>query len=51
MIDPEDEYLRLAEAVGGQVVALGADGVRLNPFDLPPRYRPRGSGDGLESAC
>lgn len=35
VIDPEDEYVRLAETVGGQVVALGADGVRLNPFELP----------------
>ncbi|MBD0741677.1 conjugal transfer protein TraC [Streptomyces sp. CBMA152] len=35
VIDPEDEYVRLAESVGGQVIALGADGVRLNPFDLP----------------
>ncbi|MEV8023040.1 ATP-binding protein [Streptomyces sp. NPDC086554] len=35
VIDPEDEYVRLAQAVGGQVIALGADGVRLNPFDLP----------------
>ncbi|MFI1736537.1 VirB4 family type IV secretion system protein [Streptomyces sioyaensis] len=35
VIDPEDEYVRLAEAVGGTVIALGADGVRLNPFDLP----------------
>ncbi|WP_267244532.1 VirB4 family type IV secretion system protein [Streptomyces sp. PR69] len=35
VIDPEDEYVRLAETVGGQVVALGADGVRVNPFDLP----------------
>ncbi|GAA2662927.1 VirB4 family type IV secretion system protein [Streptomyces vastus] len=36
VIDPEDEYVRLAETVGGHVIALGADGVRLNPFDLPP---------------
>ncbi|MFE3646426.1 VirB4 family type IV secretion system protein [Streptomyces sp. NPDC059152] len=36
VIDPEDEYVRLAETVGGTVIALGADGVRLNPFDLPP---------------
>ncbi|KPC61333.1 conjugal transfer protein TraC [Streptomyces chattanoogensis] len=36
VIDPEDEYVRLAETVGGHVVALGADGVRLNPFDIPP---------------
>ncbi|MEU6509719.1 conjugal transfer protein TraC [Streptomyces sp. NPDC046942] len=35
VIDPENEYVRLAETVGGHVVALGTDGVRLNPFDLP----------------
>lgn len=35
VIDPEDEYVRLAETVGGHVVALGSHGVRLNPFDLP----------------
>ncbi|MGW3956987.1 VirB4 family type IV secretion system protein [Streptomyces sp. NPDC004752] len=35
VIDPENEYTRLAETVGGHVIALGADGVRLNPFDLP----------------
>ena len=34
VIDPEDEYRRLAEAVGGAHLALGAHGVRLNPFDL-----------------
>lgn len=35
VIDPENEYTRLANAVGGTVLALGVDGVRLNPFDLP----------------
>ncbi|OIJ87099.1 conjugal transfer protein TraC [Streptomyces sp. MUSC 14] len=35
VIDPENEYIRLAETVGGHVIALGTDGVRLNPFDLP----------------
>lgn len=35
VIDPEDEYVRLAETVGGQVIALGADGVCVNPFGLP----------------
>ncbi|MEU5834155.1 conjugal transfer protein TraC [Streptomyces diacarni] len=35
VIDPEDEYVRLADAVGGRVVRLGADDVRLNPLDLP----------------
>jgi type IV secretory pathway VirB4 component len=35
IIDPEDEYARLASVVGGTYVHLGAGGVRLNPFDLP----------------
>ncbi len=34
VVDPEDEYRRLAETVGGAYVHLGAPGVRLNPFDL-----------------
>ena len=34
VVDPEDEYARLARAVGGALVALGAPGVALNPFDL-----------------
>jgi type IV secretory pathway VirB4 component len=45
VIDPEDEYARLAEAVGGQVVRLGADGVRLNPFDIPTNDSGGVSGD------
>jgi len=36
VVDPEDEYRRLAEAVGGAYVHLGAPGVRINPFDLRP---------------
>ena len=36
VIDPEDEYVRLAEAVGGTVIRFGVPGVRLNPLDLPP---------------
>lgn len=36
VIDPEDEYRRLADAVGGTTIALGADGIRINPLDLPP---------------
>jgi type IV secretory pathway VirB4 component len=37
VIDPENEYVRLAEAMSGQVVRLAA-GARtcLNPLDLPP---------------
>ncbi|TQN32648.1 uncharacterized protein DUF87 [Haloactinospora alba] len=34
VIDPEDEYTRLTEAVGGTVIQLGAPGVHLNPLDL-----------------
>lgn len=35
VIDPEDEYAALAHAVGGTYVHLGAQGVHLNPLDLP----------------
>ena len=35
IVDPEDEYLRLAEAVGGTVVRLGLPGVKINPLDMP----------------
>ncbi|MGC4851848.1 VirB4 family type IV secretion system protein [Micromonospora sp. DT4] len=35
VIDPDDEYLRLADAVGGTIVRLGAPRVRINPLDLP----------------
>ena len=37
VIDPEDEYARLAGATGGAYIDLGAPGVHLNPFDLPRR--------------
>ena len=36
VVDPEDEYRRLAETVGGAYVHLGAPSVRINPFDLAP---------------
>ncbi|WP_027930120.1 VirB4 family type IV secretion system protein [Amycolatopsis thermoflava] len=42
VVDPEDEYARLAAAVGGTTVHLGVPGVRLNPFDLPIHTRPDG---------
>jgi TraG P-loop domain len=41
VIDPEDEYARLAAAVGGAYLHLGAAGVHLNPFDLPAAGRAR----------
>ena len=34
VIDPEDEYARLTQAVGGTLIQLGAPGVHLNPLDL-----------------
>ncbi|WP_433759596.1 PrgI family mobile element protein [Nocardia sp. CA-135398] len=46
VIDPEDEYRRLAEAVGGTHIRLGTTGQRLNPFDLEIHTRP----DGRRSA-
>jgi type IV secretory pathway VirB4 component len=36
VIDPEDEYLALAETVGGTIIRPGAPGVRINPLDLNP---------------
>jgi TraG P-loop domain len=36
VIDPEDEYRTLAEAVNGQVIDLSVSGTaHMNPFDLP----------------
>ena len=35
VVDPEDEYRRLSDAVGGTHIGLGAPGVCFNPFDLP----------------
>ncbi|MBF6183365.1 PrgI family protein [Nocardia otitidiscaviarum] len=46
VIDPEDEYRPLAEAVCGTYLRLGAPEVRLNPFDLEVHTRP----DGRRSA-
>jgi len=34
VVDPENEYQRLAEAVGGACLRLGAPGVHLTPLDL-----------------
>ncbi|MDE3721436.1 DUF87 domain-containing protein [Nocardiopsis sp. N85] len=35
VIDPEGEYLRMAEAVGGTAIRLGTAQGRMNPFTLP----------------
>lgn len=34
VLDPEDEYIALAEAVGGVVIRPGTPGVKLNPLEL-----------------
>jgi len=39
VIDPEDEYLRLCDAVGGTAIQLGAPGIRVNPLDIPAADR------------
>jgi type IV secretory pathway VirB4 component len=46
VIDPDGEYAPLARAVGGQVLELGAPGVRINPLDLPD---PAIHSDGAEA--
>ena len=54
IIDPEDEYHRLTDAVGGLHLQLGTPAGRLNPFDLPTpaintagRERATGPGVGI----
>ncbi|HVK20025.1 MAG TPA: DUF87 domain-containing protein [Actinokineospora sp.] len=46
VVDPEDEYRRLCESVGGTYIQLGAPNVRVNPFDLSIHVLP----DGRRSA-
>jgi type IV secretory pathway VirB4 component len=36
VIDPEDEYSRLCEAIGGVLIRPGQPGVHINPLELPP---------------
>lgn len=47
VVDPENEYSRLAQSVGGRTVALGNTESHLNPFDLPLTG---GSNEFLEQA-
>ncbi|MGI5133196.1 VirB4 family type IV secretion system protein [Pseudonocardia sp. CA-107938] len=55
IIDPEQEYTPLADAVGGTVIRLGDPGVYLNPLDLPTVVGPdghrRAPGDALVRAA
>jgi type IV secretory pathway VirB4 component len=47
VVDPENEYGRLADAVGGAVINLGPSGDAVNPLDL----RGSGSNDALTEAA
>ena len=48
VIDPEDEYRRVCDAVGGQYVRLsGTSSHHINPFDLPVAA-PRGERDARD---
>lgn len=40
IVDPEAEYTALAEHVGGEVIAPGRAGVRLNPLAIPAHAEP-----------
>jgi hypothetical protein len=50
IIDPEDEYHRLTDAVGGLHLQLGTPAGRLNPFDLPTPTATPGVGAAGEGA-
>lgn len=51
VIDPENEYRALADAVGGTYLSLSLNSpTRINPFDLPPPYEGETGEDVLRSA-
>ncbi len=50
IIDPENEYQKMAEAVGGVYVRLSlASSTRINPFDLPQVVDPEEADNALRS--
>lgn len=50
IIDPENEYQRLCDAVGGSYVRLSLNSdVRINPFDLPKVVDAEDAGDALRA--
>ena len=50
IIDPENEYQKLADAVGGSYVRLSLNSdVRVNPFDLPKVVDAEDSNDALRA--
>lgn len=51
VIDPENEYERLAEAVGGSILKLSLNSPeRINPFDIPQNVQGEQGDDILRSA-
>jgi len=51
VIDPENEYKYLAEAVGGTFLKISLDSkYRINPFDLPPVVADMNTSDIIRSA-
>ena len=50
IIDPENEYQKLCDAVGGSYIRLSLNSdVRINPFDLPKVVDAEDAGDALRS--
>ena len=50
IIDPENEYQKLCDAVGGSYVRLSLNSdVRINPFDLPKVVDSEDAGDALRA--
>ena len=50
IIDPENEYQKLAEAVGGSYIRLSLNSdVRINPFDLPKVVDSEDANDALRA--
>ncbi len=52
VIDPENEYKQLCEAVGGTYINIATNSQQyINPFDIPPRIEDveYGKGDLLRS--
>ncbi|HEY5268273.1 MAG TPA: DUF87 domain-containing protein [Candidatus Saccharimonadales bacterium] len=50
IIDPENEYQKMAEAVGGAYVRLSLNStVRINPFDLPKNLDPEEADNALRT--
>ena len=50
IIDPENEYQKLCEAVGGSYIRLSLNSdVRVNPFDLPKVIDAEDNGDALRA--